>query len=570
MEFKVEKISYIIRQYRHLAAVAGITLIWAMIYLPSLSVPDVTHNESRRILPAITMVNTGNWAVPMLGGRPYFRKPPMMSWIIAAFYKLTGRHGILISRLPTTIFILCFAVILVFMPSGILDLEARVISSCIFLTTFGMILQGRTANIDPVYVCFTGFATILWLHGWSKNTSRWWRWLPAIIPLAVGMLLKGPLILFFFYTIVAVLLFLTSEKREILSLPSIITFAFSLIPFCVWSYYAKHGLLKAGSHPHFSSIWLHEITYRFSLGRIGVAKWGRRVMGGIFQFLPWLPFLAWIKNISTGTTVGKKRQIFIKGAWITMLVCFVAISLVPLTKARYTLPLLPIFALTVAMLICYSPKRLNFSRLLERITHPFISFLAVLGLVLLGASFASRIFLEADQVSQHARLKMILHTLASLPSYQTMTAALLVLVFLFLYKKGLFPSSSSFCSLIALIISITLSLHLFFVFLLPTALTFKHPARITALAIDSFVENSSPVYAVGVGEPAFLAHLKHEWQVAIRFSSLKTLPEYLMIGKNSYKKLLKNVKNVKLRIVKCRKIKYKSHEYFLIKIEQSK
>jgi 4-amino-4-deoxy-L-arabinose transferase-like glycosyltransferase len=51
-----------------------VTAFWVMIFLPGLGSLEIKGEEGRRILPAVTMLETGNYIVPQVG--PYFRKPP--------------------------------------------------------------------------------------------------------------------------------------------------------------------------------------------------------------------------------------------------------------------------------------------------------------------------------------------------------------------------------------------------------------------------------------------------------------------------------------------------------------
>ena len=60
-----------------LAAVLVVLLAWAVIYLPALGSIAIKGEEGRRILPAMGMLQTGNYIVPEVGGNPYFRKPPL-------------------------------------------------------------------------------------------------------------------------------------------------------------------------------------------------------------------------------------------------------------------------------------------------------------------------------------------------------------------------------------------------------------------------------------------------------------------------------------------------------------
>ncbi len=43
-------------------------LIWAAIYLPGLGKPEFKGEEGRRVLPAVKMIESGDWVVPSVGG----------------------------------------------------------------------------------------------------------------------------------------------------------------------------------------------------------------------------------------------------------------------------------------------------------------------------------------------------------------------------------------------------------------------------------------------------------------------------------------------------------------------
>src|SRR5207245_721532 len=73
-----------------LRALFVVLLVWAAIYLPALGSIAIKGEEGRRILPAIRMVETGNYIVPQVGSNPYFRKPPLVNWLVAASFKIFG------------------------------------------------------------------------------------------------------------------------------------------------------------------------------------------------------------------------------------------------------------------------------------------------------------------------------------------------------------------------------------------------------------------------------------------------------------------------------------------------
>ena len=62
-----------------------VIVCWAAIYLPGLGSLEIKGEEGRRILPAVTMLDSGNYLVPQVGSEPYFRKPPRAN-VAGAFF----------------------------------------------------------------------------------------------------------------------------------------------------------------------------------------------------------------------------------------------------------------------------------------------------------------------------------------------------------------------------------------------------------------------------------------------------------------------------------------------------
>src|SRR5256885_8867684 len=89
-----------------LSRVASFCLVigcWAAIYLPGLGSLEIKGEEGGRILPAVTMLETGNYLVPQVGSKPYSRKPPLVNWLVAASFKLIGVRNEWTARLPSVL-----------------------------------------------------------------------------------------------------------------------------------------------------------------------------------------------------------------------------------------------------------------------------------------------------------------------------------------------------------------------------------------------------------------------------------------------------------------------------------
>lgn len=116
-----------------------VLLFWAVIYIPMLGSPEFKGEEGRRVLPAVHMIQTGNWIVPSVGGVDYYSKPPGINWLVAISFIITGHQSEFAARLPSVLSVLIFVSLLIWVPSNFLSLWGRFIAAVIFLTNFSMI-----------------------------------------------------------------------------------------------------------------------------------------------------------------------------------------------------------------------------------------------------------------------------------------------------------------------------------------------------------------------------------------------------------------------------------------------
>src|SRR4029453_4664144 len=93
-----------------LQALLIVLVVWAVIYLPALGSLAIKGEEGRRILPAIKMLETGDYIVPQVGSNPYFRKPPLVNWLGASPFKifLVQKKGT--PRVPSAFAVLAVAI----------------------------------------------------------------------------------------------------------------------------------------------------------------------------------------------------------------------------------------------------------------------------------------------------------------------------------------------------------------------------------------------------------------------------------------------------------------------------
>jgi 4-amino-4-deoxy-L-arabinose transferase-like glycosyltransferase len=198
---------------QRLNAVLVVVLVWAVIYLPALGSIAIKGEEGRRILPAIAMLQTGNYVVPKVGGDPYFQKPPLVNWLVAASFRIFGLRNEWTARLPSAVVVLAVAVAFVTVARAGLGSRASSVAALIWMTNIGMIEKGRLIEIEALYVSLASLAIIFWLSFFLQRKSPWLIWIPASIFLGLGLLAKGPIHLIFFYAIAVAVLWRFKECR---------------------------------------------------------------------------------------------------------------------------------------------------------------------------------------------------------------------------------------------------------------------------------------------------------------------------------------------------------------------
>src|ERR1044072_3312231 len=126
--------------------------VWAAIYLPALGSFEIKGEEGRRILPAMAMLDTGNYLVPQVGSDTYFSKPPLVNWLVAASFKLFGVRSEWTARLPSVLAILLAAISFITVGRAAVGLTGSAIGALVWLTTLGIIEKGRLIEIEAIYV----------------------------------------------------------------------------------------------------------------------------------------------------------------------------------------------------------------------------------------------------------------------------------------------------------------------------------------------------------------------------------------------------------------------------------
>ncbi|MEM9016695.1 MAG: glycosyltransferase family 39 protein, partial [Verrucomicrobiota bacterium] len=197
-------------------AILLLLAIWGAIYLSWLGSQELRGEEARRIVPAQEMLRTGDWIVPRIAGEVYSNKPPLINWLIAASFHLTGSTTEFTARLPSVICLLLLAVVMLVGLRKQLGVERALIVALVFLTPLAMIDKGRLAEIEALYVALFGIAAITWICWWSDQRSPWLYWTVPYLFIGLGLLAKGPPHLLFWVILVTSILLFAKRLKDIL------------------------------------------------------------------------------------------------------------------------------------------------------------------------------------------------------------------------------------------------------------------------------------------------------------------------------------------------------------------
>jgi 4-amino-4-deoxy-L-arabinose transferase-like glycosyltransferase len=306
-----------------------------VLFLIGLGQQELRLEEPHRVEPALAMIKSGNWAVPMIGGESYFRKPPLFNWLIAASFLTTGSLSEFTARLPSALMVLLLALAICATGRSWLGREGAFGAGLIVLTSVAMVDKGRLAEIEVTYVALTGMACAVWLEGWARQHLSGVRWMLTGAFLGLAFLVKGPPHLAFFSALVLLCLGWSGTRTELVRGQFWLGVGALLLPAVLWLVLLGHRW------PEAATVWRAEMTERFtpevSWQRLLVQAAGNPV-SSILNLMPWilLAFALFPRTARQSLPDPQKRFVW-AAAWLA-LVSIVLLPMVPGYRPRYSMP----------------------------------------------------------------------------------------------------------------------------------------------------------------------------------------------------------------------------------------
>jgi 4-amino-4-deoxy-L-arabinose transferase-like glycosyltransferase len=233
----------------------------------SLGQPPLLPDEPREAAIALEMVQSGEWAVPTLNGRPFVEKPPLPYVAAALACRLTGVEAMAALRLPQLLATVTTLAALVALGRR-LGGAAPGLGCALLLATTGEFLQtSLRLVVDPELMAWTSTAVLATVEWWlaERRAARagWWAATSACLALAVAT--KGPVALVY-HGCAGLGLLVFGGRAELRKVPALVAaYLVSLVPLGVWAL----ALFARGGRALVSEALLRNSWGRFSQAELG-------------------------------------------------------------------------------------------------------------------------------------------------------------------------------------------------------------------------------------------------------------------------------------------------------------
>ena len=338
-----------------------ITILAIVMLIPFLGLSDFnTKGEPREAVVAYTMLEHGNWILPINNGGDIPYKPPFFHWCIAFFSLFIGHVNEFTSRLPSAVSLVLMTIGGFVFYAKRKDTQISLIAAILTLTAFEVHRAGINCRVDMVNTAFMVGAMYLLYRWWEKGKHQL-PWL-AILCMSGATLTKGPVGIILPCFVMGIFMLTQRENFWGIVWRMALTALLSLIiPFC-WYYaaYLQGGdeflhLVKEENIDRFMGKMAYEshenpAWYNLLTLVMGWAPYTLLLLFSLF-ILPWKKFskTRFLENAKKATPL----QVF---TWLAFLLVLFFYCIPKSKRSVYLLPCYPFMAYLIAEYIVWMMK----------------------------------------------------------------------------------------------------------------------------------------------------------------------------------------------------------------------
>lgn len=322
-----------------------------------------SKGEPREAIVAFSILESGNWILPLNYGTDIAYKPPFLYWSIAVFSAISGEVTEFTSRLPSALSFIAMQLVFFVFVAKRKDIKVALLTSILLLTSFEVHRAAVACRLDMLQVSLIVISLCL-LYRWDEKNSRGVPWL-AVLLMACASLTKGPIGSVFPCLVIGVYQLMRGRSfaKAFFSLAGI--GLLSLIPLAIWYWAAYQQGGKefsdlmieenAGRLFHKMSYESHEnpIWYNFLTLIWGWVPWTLVLVISLFglkwknmQFLPQGDGI--VQRLKKGWIAFRNQSPIQLFTWLVILIIFIFYCIPKSKRSVYLLPIYPFMAVLIA------------------------------------------------------------------------------------------------------------------------------------------------------------------------------------------------------------------------------
>lgn len=169
----------------------AVIVISCVMLLPFLGLTDFnTKGEPREAVVALSMLNSGDWILPVNNGMDIPYKPPFFHYCIALVSLLTGSVDEYTSRLPSALALIGMTVGCFVFYKRRRNAQQALMGALLLLTSFEVHRAGVNCRVDMVLTACVVGAMLLFYRWWERGSKGFP--LLAVLCMSGAVLTKGP------------------------------------------------------------------------------------------------------------------------------------------------------------------------------------------------------------------------------------------------------------------------------------------------------------------------------------------------------------------------------------------
>ena len=359
------------RSWSDIRAVALIIVAVSLIYGTRLTLEPLVGEETRWATAAREMLDTGDWIVTRQQGQVFPERPPMTTWLMAIGGRLRGDVDPIAVRLPSVIAIALTCLLIYGYTRAFAPGSTALIASLIYATS-GQVLQiGRRGESEAVFTLFVSASLLLWHLSYLRRLRPLAVWTIGFTFAALAALVKGPQAPVYFGAISVAYLLINRDLRFLFRWQTLAGVLVFVAIIATW----QIPFYRSTDWPSVRAIWAGLAGDRFRLGGL-LAHSISYPLETCACLLPWSPMLLALFYRNVRDRLREKSQValFLLTA---IIVAYPTVWMAAAARGRYFMPLYPIVAVLIALVIESCSQAPATSRS-HRVWRRFLFFWAIL------------------------------------------------------------------------------------------------------------------------------------------------------------------------------------------------